>query len=186
MMNTRSQTRARATDSASRDVAQERMGIRFRDEAHRDRFNRIKNREVKATKWACPIILNQLGISDDFNLLCNRAGLQNFVYNDVPTYRRLTIEFLSSLQSTVKLWQGEDTICFRLMNNNYNLTLDEWCACFNLPNNDVNALRASFTGLEPTPEQYYNGMSFTSRVNKGKNIQHPAIRYLFYVIANTL
>ena len=91
-------------------------------------------------------------------LLCNRAGLQNFVYNDVPTYRRLTIEFLSSLQSTVKLWQGEDTISFCLMNNNYTLTLDEWCACFNLPNNDVHALRASFTGLIPSPDQYYNGI----------------------------
>ena len=29
-------------------------------------------------------------------------------------------------------------------------------------------------------------MSFTAPINKGKNIQCPAIRYLFYVIANTL
>ena len=112
MMNTRSQTRAHAAASASRAVAQEHMGIRFRDELQRDRFNRIKNREVKATKWACPIILNQIGISNDFNLLCNRVGLQNFVFNDVPTYRRLTLEFLSSLQSTVKAWHGEDMISF--------------------------------------------------------------------------
>ena len=112
----------------------------------------IKNREVKATKWACPIIFNQLGIYDDFNLLCNRDGLQNFVYNDVPTYRLLTVEFLSLLKSIVKQWQGEDTISFREMNNNYTLTLDQCCACFNLPKNDIHALRASFTGLEPTPE----------------------------------
>ena len=122
MMNTRSQTRARAAASTSRAFTQECMGIRFRNELKHARFDRIKNREVKATKWACPIILNQLGIYDDFNLLCNRAGLQTFVYNNVPTYRRLTIEFLSSLQSTIKQWQGEDTISFRLMNNNYTLT----------------------------------------------------------------
>ena len=102
MMNTRSQTHARAAASASRAVAQERMGIRFRNELQRDRFNRIKNQEVKAIKRACPIILNQLGISNDFNLLCNRVGLQNFVFNDVPTYHRLTLEFLSSLQSKLK------------------------------------------------------------------------------------
>ena len=179
MMNTRSQTRARAAASASRAVTQEHMGIRFRNELQHDRFYGIKNREVKTTKWACPIILNQLGIYNDFNLLCNRASLQNFVFNDVPTYRRLTIEFLSSLQNTVKQWQGEDTISFCLMNNNYTLTLDQWCACFNLPNNDIDALLTSFTGLIPSPDQYYNGMSFTSRVNKGKNIQHPAILYLF-------
>src|SRR3954464_13802532 len=72
------------------------------------------------------------------------------------------------------------------MNNNYSLSLDEWCNCFGLPNNDPNDLRASFTSIEPSPELCYNRMSFTSRVSKGKNIQHPAIRYLFYVIANTL
>ena len=55
-------------------TAQDRMGIWFVDKQHRDRFNKIKNREVKTTKWACPIILNQLGITNDFNLLCNRVG----------------------------------------------------------------------------------------------------------------
>ena len=100
MMNTRSQTRARATASSSRAAAaaQDRMGIWFADEQHRDCFNRIKIREVKTTKWACPIILNQLGITNDFNLLCNKVGLQNFVFQDVPTYRRLTLEFLSCLK----------------------------------------------------------------------------------------
>src|SRR4051812_23403560 len=118
MMNTRRQTRALATSSFSRAATQERMGIRFRNESHRDRFDRIKNQEMKAIKWACPIILNQLGIFDDLNLLCNRVGLQNFVFHDVPTNRRLTIEFLSFFKSTVKAWHGEDMIYFQLMNNN--------------------------------------------------------------------
>src|SRR3954462_9009047 len=100
------------------------MGIRFKRESHHDRFDRIKNREVKATKWACPVTLNQLGISNDFNLLCNRVCLQTFVFHDAPTYRRLTIEFLSSLQSTVKALHEKDKISFQLMNNNYYLTLD--------------------------------------------------------------
>src|SRR3954470_21467021 len=99
------------------------MGIRFKNGSHRERFDKNKNREVKATKWACPITVNQLGISDDFNLLCNRVGLQNFVFHDAPTYRRLTIEFLSSLKNTVKAWHGEDRISSRLMNNNYSLSL---------------------------------------------------------------
>ena len=59
--------RALAATSSSRVGAQECMGMRFTNESHRDRFDRIKNREVKATKWACPDLLNQLGISDDFN-----------------------------------------------------------------------------------------------------------------------
>ena len=124
MMNTRSQARARATASSSRAAAtaQDRMGIRFADEQHCDRFNKIKNREVKTTKWACPIILNQLGITNDFNLLYNTVGLQNFIFQDVPTYRRFTLEFLSSLKSTVYTWRGEDRISFRLLNTNYSLS----------------------------------------------------------------
>src|SRR4051812_35866133 len=98
----------------------------------------IKNREVKVTKWAFPIILNQLGIPNDFNLLYNRVGLQNIVFRDAPPYHRLTIEFLSSLPITIKIWRREDRISFRLMNNNYSLSLDEWCNCFGLPNNDSN------------------------------------------------
>src|SRR3954468_23374183 len=105
-MNTRSKTRALATASSSRAAAQEPMGIRFKDESHRDHFNKIKNREVKATKWACPVTLNQLVISDYFNLLCNRVVLQNFIFHDAPTYCWLTIEFLSSLSSTVKACHG--------------------------------------------------------------------------------
>src|SRR4051812_40386861 len=109
-MNTRIQSRVRATVSSSRAAAaaQDLMGIQFRDELQRDRFNTINNREVKTTKWACPIILNQLGISNYFNLLCNRVGLHNFVFQDAPTYQRLTIKFLSSFKSTVKTWEGED------------------------------------------------------------------------------
>ena len=94
MMNTRIQTRARATASSSRAAAaaQDHMGIQFADELHRDRFKKIKNREMNTTKLACPIILNKLNMTNDFNLLCNRVGLQNYVFQDVPTYRRLTLD----------------------------------------------------------------------------------------------
>ena len=68
MMNTRIQTRAHATASSSRAATQECIGIRFKDELQRDRFYMIKNREVKTTKWACPIIFNQLCISNEFTL----------------------------------------------------------------------------------------------------------------------
>ena len=125
---------------------------------------------MKTTKWACPITLNQLGITNDVNLLCSRVGLQNFVFQDVPTYRRLTLEFLSSLKSSVNTWRGEDLISFRLFNNNYTLSLNDWCHYFQLPPNDVNVLRAAFRGMVPTPDQYFHMMSRFAPVNKGKNI----------------
>ena len=175
MMNTRSQARARATASSSRAAAaaQDRMGIRFADKQHRDRFNKIKNREVKTTKWACPIILNQLGITNDFNLLCNRVGLQNFVFQNVPTYRRLTLVFLSSLKSTVHTWQGEDRISFRLLNTDYSLSLDEFCHHLQLPIEDASVYRIAHRGVGTSPDDYFRRIG--RRARKGKNIQCPTI-----------
>ena len=77
-------------------------------------------------------------------------------------------------------------ISFRLFNTSCILSLDDWCSYFYLPNNDANALRASSVGIRPSPDEYYNRMILTTLVNKGKYIQCPAIRYMFYVIANTL
>ena len=67
-------------------------------------------------------------------------------------------------------------ISFRLFNTNYTLSLNDWCNYFHLPNNDANALRASFVAIRPSPDDYYNMMSLTTLVNKGKYIQCPALR----------
>jgi hypothetical protein len=45
------------------------LGIEFEDHHHLNRFNRHKVHEIKSTKWACPHILNQLGLRNDFNIL---------------------------------------------------------------------------------------------------------------------
>jgi hypothetical protein len=31
------------------------LGIEFDDRHHLNRFNHLKDREIKSTKWACPI-----------------------------------------------------------------------------------------------------------------------------------
>ena len=102
MMNTRSRTRLHAeASSRATTLSDERMGIEFTERFNTNRFARLKDREIQSTKWACPTILNQLGMTNDFNLLCNRVGLLPFVFQDQPTYRRLTLEFLSTLKHTV-------------------------------------------------------------------------------------
>ena len=75
MMNTRSRARLQAETSARDALNKERMGIEFIENFSITRFGRLKEREIRSTKWACPTILNQLGMTDDFNLLCNRVGL---------------------------------------------------------------------------------------------------------------
>jgi hypothetical protein len=74
----------------------DRMGIQHTGERPIAQFNMLISREIKSTKWACPTTFNQLGITNDFNLLWNRVGLSLFVFQDVPTYQRLTLELLST------------------------------------------------------------------------------------------
>ena len=193
MMNTRSRTHVSA-DATSRTAApsDELMGIEFTENFNTNCFRRLKNREIQSTKWACPTILNQLGLTNDFNLLCNRVGLLPFVFQDTPTYRRLTLEFLSTLKHTVGIYyrteeeyEGSDIITFRLINQEYNMTLTEWCNTFGFVNNN-SYIRCTTYMLNPTPTQYFNRMSISSLIPKGNLLEYPAVRYLCYVIANTL
>ena len=164
MMNTRSQTRVHAEASArAAALRDEQMGNVFTEDFNTNRFRRLKDREIQSTKWACPTTLNQLGMTDDFNLLCNRVGLLPFVFQDQPTYRRLTLEFLSTLKHTVgnfyhteEEYEGSDIITFRLMNKDYSLTLTEWCNLFGFINNNSYIRCKSFV-LRPTPSQYLIG-----------------------------
>ena len=160
MMNTRSQTRVHAEASTrATPPSDEQLGIEFTENFNTNRFRRLKNREIQSTKWACPTILNQLGMTDDFNLLCNRVGLLTFVFQDQPTYRRLTLEFLSTLKHTVgnfyrneQEFEGSDKITFRLMNKDYNIMLTEWCNYFGFVNNNSH-IRCNSILIHPTASQ---------------------------------
>ena len=186
-MNTRSRTRIQARDALN----QERMGIKFVERTKADRFGLLKKREIRSTKWACPTMINQLGITNDFNLLCNRVGLFPFVFQDQPTYRRLTLEFLSTLEHTVRNYgdgeqeEGSDMITFHLMNKEYKLTLTQWCDHFGFVNNNSH-IRVNSILVKPTTSYLFNKMSTQHDFPKGNVIECPAVRYLYYVIANTL
>lgn len=56
MMNTRSRTRIRAAEVASRSApSEDLMGIEFVEDYKNNQFRRLKGREVQSTKWDCPI-----------------------------------------------------------------------------------------------------------------------------------
>ena len=192
-MNTRSRTRAAAERAAPTMInTPASLGIEFGANFQLNCFNRLKNREIKSTKWACPFMLNQLGIHQDFDYLCNNVGLSHFVFQEAATYRRLTLEFLSTLMHTVGKFYcseeecpGVDQISFRLMNREYDLTLDNWCHYFGFENSPT-AIRASSFMINPSPTSYFNLIKAPDTLAHGNSIECPALRYLYYVIANTL
>ncbi|KAK1644314.1 hypothetical protein QYE76_062119 [Lolium multiflorum] len=168
------------------------LGIEFEDRHHLNRFNLLKDREIKSRKWACPHILNKLGLRNDFSTLCNNVGLLDFCLEEATTYRRLTLEFLSTLKHTVNHYYNTeenqprvDRISFRLMNHKYDLTLDEWCNHFGFENSATAYRYASFT-LKPSPSMYFSRMRVASTLPRRNSIKCHVIRYLYYAIANTL
>ena len=173
-MNTRSRSRTVAAQAAPPvEDTPASLGIEFEDRCQLNRFNRLKDREIKSTKWACPHILNQLGLRHDFNTLCNNVGLLEFVFQEAATYRRLTLEFLSTLKHTVNRYYnseenqpGVDRISFRLMNREYDLTLDEWCNHFGFENSAI-ANRYACLTLNPSPSMYFSRMRIPSTLPRG-------------------
>ncbi|KAK1631292.1 hypothetical protein QYE76_005607 [Lolium multiflorum] len=155
------------------------LGIEFEDRHHLNRFNRIKDHEIKSTKWACSHIMNQLDLRNDFNTLCNNVGLLDFSFQEAATYCRLTLEFLSTLKHTLNRYynseeniRGVDRISFRLMNREYNLTLNEWCNLFGFENSATTNLYACFT-LNPSPSMYSSRMRIPSTFPRGNSIECP-------------
>jgi hypothetical protein len=80
-----------------------------------------------------------MGIFDDVVQLYNTGGILNFMFNEVPTYERLTLEFLSTMDFNLEIqWNGSSTeyfgtMTFRLYNEDYSLSLIELGQCLKLP-----------------------------------------------------
>ena len=128
-MNTRGDTRRH------RALDEDFFGINLRTRGQTTRFRQLKARPIKSTKWACPTMLNHLGIGQQFRELANAADLQHFIFQRKPTYRCLMLEFLSTLKRTVpnhpgSTEEGVDRVTFKLMGRSYDISFNEWCRHF--------------------------------------------------------
>jgi hypothetical protein len=81
--------------------------------------------------------------------------------------------------------QWTERVKFRLMNHDFDLSFNEWCNCFGFFNNDTDILWSN-SFLSPSLLEHFCSMALYNNVPKGGDIECPAIRYLYYVIANTL
>jgi hypothetical protein len=71
------------------------------------------------------------------------------------------------------------------MNREYDLTLDEWCHYFGFDNRTAANRFTCFT-MNPSPLNYFSQMKVPNTLPQGNNNECPAIRYSYYVTANTL
>ena len=72
------------------------LGITLSSQAKREKFRYLRTRIIRSTKLARPITMSALGIGNDFYGMCDALGLTTLARTNLPTYRVLTLEFLST------------------------------------------------------------------------------------------
>jgi len=76
------------------------MGIKFKDDAQRTRFEKLSKCTIMATRYADESCLRTLGLFDSVDWMLKQIGWSHFLTLRHPTYERITLEFLSSLTYT--------------------------------------------------------------------------------------
>lgn len=77
------------------------MGIDFDDQASWDYFMGLKDRKIRPTRFYDVVEVEKLGINLEVEYLLQSLGWEHFMKIQDDTYRRLTLEFLSSTHLNV-------------------------------------------------------------------------------------
>lgn len=77
--------------------AQNPHNIVFDDDEQAKRYSILIKCKLTPTRYMCEQTLSTLGLKSEVDRLFNNIGLLDFMQRDVPTYKCITIEFLSTL-----------------------------------------------------------------------------------------
>ena len=111
-------------------------------EEERSRRAFLSTKEFQSTAVIDFSFLAEMGILDEFLRLTERVGFTRAFWeipSHHPTYRQLTIQFLSTL-SLETLPDQSYAITFRLLGRNYQVTLSELESVFHLQRHDTEYL----------------------------------------------
>jgi hypothetical protein len=86
-------------------------------------------------KWAHPEFLAHHGLGDNFNLLVGNTSMTVFSALNCDTYKRATLEFLSTFHDDLALLGRQTTVTIWLNNEPHVLTFDEFCGVFGFSTN---------------------------------------------------
>lgn len=162
-------------------------GIEFRNNEQRDRYNMLVKRKIFATRYVDDSALQTLGLLDDIRWMFDRVGWNYFMSLKSPTYVKLTLEFLSSIETQVITGRECDKgrVAFRLFNNEHVLTLSEFNAIYHLPDGGARRLSKDFSD-----HGFWNDISgkvtYQAALAKASNIYNPCFKYVQRLMANTL
>ncbi|MCI02100.1 hypothetical protein A2U01_0023132, partial [Trifolium medium] len=133
-----------------------------------------------------------LGISESVRFLTNKIRWERFIFSNLPTYRSLTLEFLSSFKYDPNHGQyiRSDLVSFRLFGNTYSFTHREIAEFLGVPSGPDAFIRVQDdTFIESELKRYWGSISgnpnSTPDARNSTEIHNPTLRYFHMIIAHT-
>ena len=101
------------------------LGIRWEDQNFLTRFIRNSERRIRPTKFYNHDVAESLGVEADVRQLFDMSGKGSWLELHAQTYKRLTLEFLSSFYIHRDTNKCPRYITFQLMNADHRMTIEE-------------------------------------------------------------
>src|SRR3954468_23918967 len=168
------------------------MEVVFRGRGQEARFNKLAERQMDLTCYPHQPTMVQLGIEESVLHLLNQIGWTgSHLFRKFSTYRKLTLEFLSSLTYLPNSGQGlrKGVILFRLFGMEFNFCIRDFAEMLELPHGSDAYTQVAEDSLAYWELERYWG-KITGNDNpeenefQSENIHNPAFRYFHKIIAH--
>ncbi|KAL6580596.1 hypothetical protein OROMI_008620 [Orobanche minor] len=177
--------------SQGRGVAEspDTYGVILPKSSQRKLWDMHARKRMFPTRWADEEVMNEMGITEDVGRLLERVQLKCLLEKKWPTYRCLTLEFLSIFKlerDTHNQWPVK--ISFRLGNQRRSLDMATLVRIFKVPRRGTHSferqtLEVSYRALVERPGS--GPRNFEARKAKSSMIRNPVMRYVHRIIASS-
>lgn len=143
--SSRPKQRARRTPNAH--------GILFEEPDHHDRYVILAQRKLIPTRYMCDATLDELGLKEEVHCMFHNIGMLEFIQFEAPTFARITLEFLSTVEFKMRRrWTGSEMefygqLTFRLFDEDHELSVEELGGILRLPVSGPGAPQTLFQRL---------------------------------------
>ena len=170
------------------------MGLRNLNDVQKARWRVLASRKVGVTKFCHWPTVVEWGLDGMFELIVQRGNLGTFLHKNAQTYKRYTLEFLS----TVEVWRAEnandpriveDWITFRMNDANKRVRYSTLRSIFGFPPPRARDEDEAVEPNEPTCEEFWFAISEADSDNDSMrmfNIDHPVWRLLARYLVTTI
>jgi len=149
---------------------------------------RANDLEVRSTRWQDPVVMELMGVEEDFNYFTACTGLSEFARHPQGTYEEISREFLATFhfchdkgKTRTRLPSSKPSfdVKFRMFGRRYSMTLNEFCKALHLPN--VGSWEEVPSDSDIELQEFWKTISVDENglIHRGKlsQIQHPGLRY---------